>query len=74
MSFMPPAVHPQPHAPAPQGPSPLVALLMHHAQSAPPPAMHAGGAPQAPGAALPLGAGGHAAPKMGHAPTVMPGM
>lgn len=64
----------QPHAPT--GPSPLVALLMHHAQSGggAPQMPHPGGMPQAPGAPMPLNAGGHPAGRFGHAPSAIPGM
>lgn len=64
-----------PHSAAPAQ-SPLVALLAAHAAQMqhPPAAMHPGGMPgQAPGAPLPLGAGGHPAARAGHAPMIMPG-
>lgn len=63
-----------PHSAAPAQ-SPLVALLAQHAAAMHPQMGHPGGQmPQAPGAPLPLGAGGHPAGRFGHAPTVMPGM
>lgn len=61
-----------PHSAAP-GPSPLAAMLQRHAMGAPPMGHPGGMQPQAAGAPMQLGAGGHAAPKFGHAPTVMPG-
>lgn len=75
MNMMPgQAAHPMPAPAQPHGPSPLIALLMHHAQAGAPAAPHMGGmAPQAAGAPLPLGQGGHAAPKFGHAPAMVPG-
>ena len=63
-----------PHAPAaPAGPSSLAAMFQRHATGAQP--MPHRGAPmqQAPGAPMPLNAGGHAAARFGHAPSVMPG-
>lgn len=59
------------HAP-PAGPSPLAGVFKRQAQAAAP-ARGRGPAPQAPGAPMPLNAGGHASAKFGHAAAVMPG-
>lgn len=65
--------HPSQGLGQPHAPSPLVALLMHHAQGAAPQPHTGGMVPQAAGAPMPLNAGGHASARFGHAPSVMPG-
>jgi hypothetical protein len=62
-----------PAAPHSASPSPLAAMLQRHAMAAPPMQHAAGPAPQMPGAALPLNAGGHPAGRAGHMPSMIPG-
>lgn len=69
------APHPM-HAAQPHGPSPLAAMLQHHASTMGPPNIqmgHATGPVQQPGAPMQIGVGGHPAPRAGHAPNIMPG-